>query len=81
MVLLSACVSSDVQEVSQGPGQHNVLEFGLARADIPHFNNFSFQESIVYLEAEAEVWSLPRECKHNREPGKPWAAGTMMLGF
>lgn len=59
MFLLKACVSSDVQKVSWGPGQHNLVEFGLTTADIPHFNNFSFQESIVYLKAEAEVWSPP----------------------
>lgn len=47
MFLLRACVCSDVQAVSQGPGQHNLVVFGFATADTLPFNNFSFQESIL----------------------------------
>lgn len=59
MFLLRACFSSDVQDVSWRPGQLLLVEFGLAAADILHFNNFSFQESKMYFKTEAEVWSPP----------------------
>lgn len=55
MFLLRACFSSDVQNVSWGPGQLILVEFGLATADILHFNNFSFQESKICFKTEAEI--------------------------
>lgn len=58
MFLLRACIFGDVQAASWGPGQHNLEEFELATADSLYCKNFSFQESILHLEEEAEVWGL-----------------------
>lgn len=56
MFSLRACIFSDVQAASWGPGQHNLEGFELTTADILHCKNFSFWESVPYFEAEAEVW-------------------------
>lgn len=79
MFLLRACFSSDVQDVSRGPGQHDLVKFGLTTADISHFNNFSFQESTVYIETELESGAR-WECSCNKAC-KPLAAGMLMPGF
>lgn len=56
MFLLRPCIFGDVQAASWGPGQYNLGEFEVTTADILYCKNFSFQESIPYLEADAEVW-------------------------
>lgn len=74
MFLLRACFSSDVQDVSQGPGQYDLVKFGLTTADISHFNNFYFQESTVHLETELGSGAC-RECSCSKEPASPWQLG------
>lgn len=79
MFLLRACFSSDVQDVSQGPGQHDLVKFGLTTADISHFNNFYFQESTVHLETELGSGAC-RECSCSKEPASPWQLGLWCQG-
>lgn len=79
MFLLRACFTSDVQDVSWGPGQHNLVKFGLTTADISHFYNFSFQESIVYLRTELGSGAL-QECSWNKEPASPRLLGCWCQG-